>query len=43
MKGVEVQAVCILNEDLALGNSENLNSNFYTETAKMFADENLTL
>lgn len=44
MKGVEVRAVCDLNEDLARETAKKFNvHNFYTETSKMFADEDLDI
>lgn len=44
MKGVEVRAVCDLNEDLARETAEKFKvPNFYTETSKMFADEDLDI
>ena len=44
MKGVEVQAVCDLNEDLARETALKFKiPKFYTETTKMFADEDLDI
>lgn len=44
MKGVQVQAVCDLNEDLARETAEKFNvPQFYTETSKMFQDEDLDI
>ncbi|MBI5459246.1 Gfo/Idh/MocA family oxidoreductase [Methanobacterium sp.] len=44
LKGVQLQAVCDLNEDLARETAEKFKvPNFYTKTSKMFADEDLDI